>query len=68
MKPYGVKRKDAGCCPGHDKYPTECYSQRPSTANRRNMDRGRKKSARQAGIKACQDGLSLSTQLPIGTL
>lgn len=20
MKPYGVKRKDKGCCPGHDKY------------------------------------------------
>lgn len=20
MKPYGVKRKDKGCCPGHDKF------------------------------------------------
>lgn len=20
MKPYGVKKKDIGCCPGHDKY------------------------------------------------
>lgn len=26
MKPYGVKRKDAGCCPGHDKFPSESYS------------------------------------------
>ena len=23
MKPYGVKRKDKGCCPGHDKYSCE---------------------------------------------
>jgi len=21
MKPYGVRRRDRGCCPGHDKYP-----------------------------------------------
>jgi hypothetical protein len=20
MKPYGVKREDQGCCPGHDKF------------------------------------------------
>lgn len=26
MKPYGVKRKDRGCCPGHDKFPKETYS------------------------------------------
>lgn len=26
MKPYGVDRKDAGCCPGHDKFPAETYS------------------------------------------
>lgn len=25
MKPYGVKRKDQGCCPGHDKFPKETY-------------------------------------------
>jgi len=25
MKAYGVKRKDAGCCPGHDKYPQDSY-------------------------------------------
>lgn len=30
MKPYGVDRKDAGCCPGHDKYPRETYSNRKS--------------------------------------
>ncbi len=25
MKAYGVKTKDAGCCPGHDKYPRDAY-------------------------------------------
>ena len=25
MKPYGVKRKDHGCCPGHDKFPLDTY-------------------------------------------
>lgn len=30
MKPYGIKRKDHGCCPGHDKYPTETYAGRLS--------------------------------------
>lgn len=26
MRAYGVDRKDFGCCPGHDKYPPDCYS------------------------------------------
>jgi hypothetical protein len=26
MKPYGVKRKDRGCCPGHDKFPPDSYN------------------------------------------
>ena len=30
MKPYGVKRKDRGCCPGHDKFPREKYNSRRS--------------------------------------
>lgn len=36
MKPYGVKKKDQGCCPGHDKYPTEFYkiTRRKSTKRR----------------------------------
>jgi len=25
MKPYGVDRKDRGCCPGHDKFPRDSY-------------------------------------------
>lgn len=25
MKAYGRHRKDHGCCPGHDKYPSESY-------------------------------------------
>lgn len=23
MRPYGLKRKDFGCCPGHDKFPRD---------------------------------------------
>ncbi|MBF0462980.1 MAG: hypothetical protein HQL87_16545 [Magnetococcales bacterium] len=23
MRPYGIKRKDFGCCPGHDKFPVD---------------------------------------------
>jgi hypothetical protein len=30
MKPYGVKRKDRGCCPGHDKFPRDTYRNRKS--------------------------------------
>ena len=30
MKPYGVKRGDRGCCPGHDLFPRETYSSRRS--------------------------------------
>ena len=25
MKAYGVKKKDADCCPGHDKFSSETY-------------------------------------------
>ena len=30
MKPYGSRRGDCGCCPGHDKYPSETYNNRRS--------------------------------------
>lgn len=30
MKAYGVKRKDRGCCPGHDKFSRDCYMSRRS--------------------------------------
>lgn len=31
MKPYGISRKDSSrCCPGHDKFPSETYSNRRS--------------------------------------
>lgn len=30
MKAYGVDRKDCGCCPGHDKFPGDCYGSRRS--------------------------------------
>ncbi|MBF0273446.1 MAG: hypothetical protein HQL98_15460, partial [Magnetococcales bacterium] len=26
MKPYGVRRKDHGCCPGHDKFSPDTYN------------------------------------------
>ncbi|MBF0097167.1 MAG: hypothetical protein HQM04_10650 [Magnetococcales bacterium] len=30
MKAYGVKRKDCGCCPGHDKFSRDTYNSRRS--------------------------------------
>lgn len=30
MKPYGVRRRDRGCCPGHDKFPNDTYGSRRS--------------------------------------
>lgn len=30
MRKQGIKRKDYGCCPGHDKFPREAYGSRPS--------------------------------------
>ena len=47
MKAYGVKRKDAGCCPGHDKYPATRYRITTTTAHRARV-RHAKKSARAA--------------------
>lgn len=38
MKPYGVKRKDQGCCPGHDKFPYESYGSRVSMKLKRRTD------------------------------
>jgi hypothetical protein len=35
MKAYGVKRKDRGCCPGHDKFPNDTYNTRASLKARR---------------------------------
>ena len=26
MKAYGVRRKDMGCCPGHDKFSPDTYN------------------------------------------
>lgn len=48
MKPYGVDKKDAGCCGGHDKYPPPFlrYSTQKRNKNFKNTQRGRKKKAR----------------------
>ena len=47
MKPYGVKKRDKGCCPGHDKYSGgyKCESRKKL----RNRLRPAKKAARQIG-------------------
>ncbi|WP_315768481.1 MULTISPECIES: hypothetical protein [unclassified Bradyrhizobium] len=29
-RPYGRHRRDYGCCPGHDLYPSETYNSRRS--------------------------------------
>lgn len=41
MKAYGVKKKDAGCCPGHDKYPSEHYKMK-RTKSKKRADKPRK--------------------------
>jgi hypothetical protein len=41
MKPYGVKKQDAGCCPGHDEYPNEHY-RITSTKNKKRSQKPRK--------------------------
>ena len=47
MKAYGVKRKDQGCCPGHDKYPSQRYNLKARcNRNRRRIQKHRKGSAR----------------------
>ncbi|MBF0625833.1 MAG: hypothetical protein HQL82_13620 [Magnetococcales bacterium] len=30
MRAYGVRRKDRGCCPGHDKFSPDTYNNRRS--------------------------------------
>ena len=35
MKAYGTKRKDRGCCPGHDKYPPDRYNSTSADQRRR---------------------------------
>ncbi|MBF0108751.1 MAG: hypothetical protein HQL76_06210 [Magnetococcales bacterium] len=30
MKPYGVRREDVFCCPGHDTFPWDTYRNRRS--------------------------------------
>lgn len=35
MKPYGIKKKDRGCCPGHDKFPNETYNTHSSQKAKR---------------------------------
>lgn len=38
MKPEGIKRKDQGCCPEHDKFPSEAYNNRSSQKVKRRTD------------------------------
>ncbi len=46
MKPYGVDRQDAGCCPGHDKFPPDCYGSRRSARAHARARRAAHKRAR----------------------
>lgn len=46
MKKQGIKRKDSGCCPHHDKFPREAYSTRLSLKAKRRTDRLANKRAR----------------------
>lgn len=38
MRKQGIKRKDFGCCPGHDKFPNETYGTRLSKKLKRRTD------------------------------
>lgn len=38
MRKEGIKRKDFGCCPGHDKFPSETYGSRTSKKAKRRTD------------------------------
>lgn len=50
MKPYGVKKDDQGCCPGHDKYDKDGYKI-SKRKGRKNRLRPAKKSERQKARK-----------------
>lgn len=39
MKKEGIKYKDSGCCPGHDKFPREAYKNRSSLKAKRRTDK-----------------------------
>lgn len=39
MRKLGIKRKDFGCCPGHDKFPKEKYKSRLSRKAKRKTDK-----------------------------
>lgn len=50
MKAYGVKRKDKGCCPGHDKYPQERYN--TTTTDQRKRAQKSRKTRERMSIRA----------------
>lgn len=47
MQAHGVYRKDRGCCPGHDKYPSMHYHT-TSTGAKKRRQKHRKSRARMA--------------------
>lgn len=55
MKAYGVDRKDRGCCPGHDKFPNECYGSARSRRARAKANRIAHKRARARGAEALRN-------------
>lgn len=55
MRAYGRRRKDFGCCPGHDKFPTEKYRSRRSTRAHRKRSAQMHQRARREVIKIISD-------------
>lgn len=49
MRAYGVDRGDAGCCPGHDKFPPDSYN---SARSRRAHAKARRISHKRARFRA----------------
>lgn len=60
MKPYGVKRKDSGCCPGHDKFPRDKYG---SARSRRARAKARLIAHKRARAQEAQTLSKESTQI-----
>lgn len=52
MKPYGVDKGDSGCCPGHDKFPSESYN---SSRSRRAHAKARRIAHKRARARARQE-------------
>ena len=68
MRKQGIKRKDSGCCPGHDKFPRETYGSRTSKKAKRRTDQLANQRARAWGkvelMKAVEEAVVIMKDVP----